>query len=157
MKSKRILLSIDTVGQLILLILLGGAVVISILTAGTTSLLIGCVLFILGGWQLLSGLFVGIMRSDGKRFEYLFRSVVYLSFLYSSTYFLSGWDIPPFLGIFLMVLFFLVIPSGIAIWYYKYSQRDLEKIRIEEKNETLNISEMDDILDSEEILRHERS
>ena len=157
MKSKSILLSIDVVGQLVLLIILGGVTLVSILSAGATTIFIGFALLILGCWQMLSGLIMGIMRNDGKRFEYFLGSAVYLSVLVAGTYVFQGWDIPKFLAIFLMVLGYLVIPSGIAIWYFQYSQTDLAKLRREEKNQILAHSEMDHILDSEEILKHERS
>jgi len=157
MKGKGILLSIDLVGQLILLILLGGSVVVSILSAGTTLIFTGLVLFFLGLWQVGSGLLFGIIRSDGRRAEYVVKSIIYVCVLFFGSFLLDGVTLPMFFNWFLIILFFLVIPSGIANWYYQYSQKDLAKLKTEERNQIPTTSDLDDILDSEEILRHERT
>jgi len=157
MKTKKALLSIDVVVQLILLILLIGATLISTLSGGDTAIFLGLVLFFLGLWQVGSGILFGIIRNDGKRAEYVIKSVIYVAVLYFGCFAMEGSSINGFVTWFLIILFFLVIPSGIAVWYFRYSQADLEKLRLEYKNRMIINFDMDDILDADEILKHERS
>ncbi len=155
--AKSVLLSIDVVVQLISLVLLGGSVLLALLSKGETTIFVGLVLFFLGIWQVGSGVIFGIVRNDGKRGEYVIGSLVYVSLLFFGSYVLNGSSINGFVTWILITLFFLIIPSGIAIWYFKYSRADLTKLELENKNRVVINFDMDDVLDCEEILKHERS
>lgn len=157
MNTKKAFLSIDVVAQLILLILLVVSTLLAILSGGETAIYVGLVLFFLGLWQVGSGILFGIIRNDGKRAEYVIKSLAYVFFLAFGCSILEGSSINGFVTWSLIILFFLVIPSGIAVWYFRHSQADLEKLRLEIKNEIFISNDKDNILDSEEILNHERS
>lgn len=80
MNTKKAFLSIDVVAQLILLILLVVSTLLAILSGGETAIYVGLVLFFLGLWQVGSGILFGIIRNDGKRAEYVIKSLAYVFF-----------------------------------------------------------------------------
>lgn len=86
-------------------------------------------LLALGAWQLLSGLVTGLCFQKLVRNYYLPIALVYLGCICS----VANFDLlPTFLEpiSFLLALFFwIIIPYGIAVWYYRMVQKDYKKIK----------------------------
>ncbi len=147
MKTRKILLNVDLViqGILILLAILGA--ITTAVTFGEAGIALGYALLLLGGWQLGSGVFMGIILRDEVRAKYFLGSVIYLLLIATFGDFLPKnndhvWKI-------FGVIFIVIIPMLIAFWYFKLTKSTIKKIE-------MNIevpSEMKDILDSEEIFR----
>ena len=155
MKTIAAFLSIDVVVQIILLVLSIGLTLITIFTFGETFIFAGPVLFFLGIWQVLSELIFGILRKDSKRSEFLILSLGYVVILVLGTFAVASLfsNVPKTLGLLLIFIFYMAIPNLIAFKYWKYSSKDLEKLRLQIKEEVYVGHSMDEILDSEEIFK----
>lgn len=81
-------------------------------------------LIVFGGWQLLSGFLTGLFFRKLDRKAYLPKSLAYVFFLYLA----STWEaLIPFLdelGFLYFLLFLLIIPMIIGVWYYKMVSKD---------------------------------
>ena len=114
---------------------------------------------LLGAWQLFSAGFVLSYTKDSKlkiyltycAFHIFVMLVAGLNDFWLESYIESifGYNAH---GIFLIV-WFMVIPFIIAIWYLRYSIKTLDKIT-EGKHDFFTEKEMEEILDSGEILKH---
>ena len=111
--------------------------------------LIGVMLCILGGWQLLSAIIIGYTLKDKKRLRYFSFSVLYLFFMWGSLAICSSSE-KGFEMVALAVIF-IVIPIFIALWYMKLTSETLDKLRKEEYI-YLGREGLEDILDSDELL-----
>lgn len=108
---------------------------------------------ILGGWQLLSAGIIWIRLKDKLRMKYLLCSISYLALMFLSVFSTDFFKSDFFQ--FIIGIMFIPIPFGISIWYYletKNTLLELEEMGIVEMPEAMN-----DILDSEEIFKTEKS
>jgi len=121
---------------------------------------IGIAFILLGAWQLFSAAYVFSYFKDAKRKVYLIYCGFHISVMLCtglSDFWLErqiesifGYNA---FGIFLLI-WFMIIPSILAIWYLRYSIKTLENLT-EGKHEFFTNKEMEEILDSGEILKLE--
>ncbi len=105
----------------------------------------------LGAWQLFSAFTIRWRLKDEIRKRYLLFSIAYLGLMFGSVYMQDNFRFDAF--DYLLPLIFILIPFGIAIWYFiktKNTLKELKKLGIVEMPE-----EMENILDSEEIFKPE--
>jgi len=147
MKTRKILLNVDLVIQSLLLFLAIASALGTMISKGAVGIILGYALLVLGGWQLGSGVIIGLMLSDRKRAEYVFWSIAYLC-----TIGVLGNLNPVSNGEMNMVLAFIfiaAIPLCIAYWYLKLTKNTIKKIET-----AIEIpGEMKGILDSDEIFK----
>lgn len=104
---------------------------------------------VLGAWQLFSAFLIRWRLKDEIRKKYLLFSIAYLGLMFLSVYLENHYREDSYE--FLLGLFFIPIPFGIAIWYFiatKKTLKELQKLEIVEMPEA-----MENILDSEEIFK----
>lgn len=86
-------------------------------------------LMALGACQLISGLIVGLCFQKLVRNYYLPNALVYLGCIVAVAHF----DLlPNFLepiSFFLGLLFWVIIPYGIGVWYYRMTRKDFKKFK----------------------------
>ncbi len=138
------LLKIDTFFQTLLFYVTLGLGVITLISLGSTFIFLGCSLFFLGAWQLLSGLLWSISLKNINRLRYFLGSSAYVLLL------ISGSNILELESIALGVIFVAAIPMMIAYWYLRLTNETLKEWDRGRKRFTEN--EMENILDSEEVL-----
>jgi len=115
---------------------------------------IGIALCLLGAWQLFSAIFIWNKIRDSKRRNYLLYCMCHLSLMVG--YAVSDYTIQRkleevFGGMFLASLF-LIIPPILAFWYLSHSYKTLKTLN-GDKHEFFTEKEMDEVLDSEEVLK----
>ncbi len=145
MSMHRKFINFDLYLQLILLLLM--VVCGAAFLFGSREILLGylCLQFVIGCWQVLSGLLLAINGSIARAY-YLASVVLYFIILaiavsvFRTLNWNSGMN-------FWMVLSIIMIPLAFAIWYFERTYRDF--VRLKEKNDTGK--ELDDILDHDLI------
>lgn len=153
MKAHLTLLTIDSVIQLILLVLLGGTGLVALLTSGETLIIFGFLLLVTGAWQLLSGIIFGIIRNDGDRGKYVFGSMAYLIAIGVGGNLLSQVIAASLFLNITAIIFIAILPCLIAGWYFRLTQNDVNRLRDELQGLVRVDDTMNDILDSEEIFK----
>jgi len=113
--------------------------------------LIGVMLCILGGWQLLSAIVVGYTLKDKKRFKYFGLSVLYLLFMWGSISFSNYLVDENNFIIVAFALIFIIIPIFIAMWYMRLTSETLKELKGEEYIYT-GKEGLEDVLDSDILL-----
>ncbi|MFK7775125.1 MAG: hypothetical protein AB8F94_23490 [Saprospiraceae bacterium] len=150
MKTRKFLLGFDLAFQVILFsvaIFSGLGMVVS---SGGTVIFLGMALLALGGWQLGSGVIMGIILKDNLRAKYFFASVVYLMMI-------SGVErlslkFGEYTEIFLGSVFIAIIPLCIAFWYLRLTNSTLEKLN--KLGDVVKYpDDLEDVLDSEEVFK----
>ena len=126
MKTRKFLLRIDLVIQATLFFVTSLMALGTLVSSGESAILLGLALLALGGWQLGSGLIMGIILKDELRGRYLFGSVVYLLII-SGVSSLSL-KLGKYSEIFLSSVFIAIIPLCIAFWYLRLTNSTLEKL-----------------------------
>ena len=120
--------------------------------------LIGIAFMVLGAWQLFSAAYVFSFLKDTTRKIYLIYCAFHISVMLSTglnNYWLEH-QIESIFGTnafgTLMLIWFMIIPSILAIWYLRYSKKTLNNLT-EGKYEYFTEKEMEAILDSHEVLK----
>lgn len=152
MKLQKTLLNIDLAIQMILLILTIMTGMASIMDGGAV-IVLALMLLLLGIWQLLSGIVLGLLRNDKKRGTYLLSSISYLLLLAMGTSIVSTMNFGGSFEVLLIAIFVLIIPLAISVWYYLYSQKDKKILQKEMEGMLPPSKKLDDILDTDEILK----
>lgn len=103
--------------------------------------------FLIGCAQVLSGLLHTVVYSDSKRAKYLGGALGFVLLLSFGTYLLGNNE-----SLFLGVIFVIMIPTGIAIWYTIQTDMDrkLAEVRVKKPNQT---QYDEDLLDDIQIIR----
>ncbi|MEM6966837.1 MAG: hypothetical protein AAF573_18880 [Bacteroidota bacterium] len=113
--------------------------------------LIGFPLISLGAWQILSALVAWFTIKSKAHKKYLIRSISYVSvgllLIYNNDY--LSYE----LGLFLVVVGLIIIPIGIAIWYYDLTKKTLKTLK-ENRVIEYEYGAFDNVLDSDEILHN---
>jgi len=144
------LLTIDLIFQGILFLGTVIAAFGTLVTGGDMGIFLGYGLLFLGGWQLGSGVIMGIILKDNLRAKYFFGSVLYLIMIVGlGNLLLSGGK---FAEIFFGSVFITIIPLMIASWYLRLTNSTLNKLN-EFDDVAANPEEYENILDSEEIFK----
>lgn len=150
MKTRKILVNVDFYVQMFLFIVAAASGLFALIEMDMFILLFGAVLFVLGFWQVMSALILGIMLSDGKRAQYLVLSFFYVAiFILTMSVVENGRSGTP---IFIWVAFGGLIPLGFAFYYLRLTRHSLKEL--EDLGEIVKMpKELDDVLDSEEIFK----
>lgn len=111
------------------------------------------ILIFFGGWQLLSGLITAIFYKKLDRKHYVTKAIGYLAILALGMLLADNNLLPNFIidtgiGFF---LFWLIIPFGIGIWYYRMVSKDYHKYCTKPIVKS-NTMEMNSPFDREELL-----
>ena len=150
MKTRKILLGIDLVIQGILIFVTSFTALGTLASAGEFAIFLGFALLALGGWQLGSGVIMGIILKDNLRAKYFVGSVFYLIMI-SGAGSLSL-KLGKYMEIFLSSVFIAIIPLCIAFWYLRLTNASIEKL--DKLGDVVEIpDDLEDILDSEEIFK----
>ena len=115
---------------------------------------IGFPLVTLGAWQLISAAIVWSKLKDNSRAKYLVFSICYLGLMWLTVYFIDGiLKASDNLYTFVLFLVFILFPIIIAIWYLRLTSQTLKNLK-NKRDVEFSDTEMDTILDSDEILRN---
>ena len=151
MRTQKILLRIDLAIQAILFFVTSLTALGTLVSSGESAILLGFALLALGGWQLGSGVIMGIILKDNLRVKYLIGSVVYLLII-SGVGSLSL-KLGKYSEIFIGSVFIVIIPLCIAFWYLRLTNSTLAKLNA--LGEVVEIpADFEDVLDSEEIFKN---
>ncbi|MFK8005109.1 MAG: hypothetical protein AB8H03_02005 [Saprospiraceae bacterium] len=150
MKTRKILLNVDLVIQGLLIFAATSLTFGTLVSTGESVIFLGFVLLGLGGWQLGSGVIMGIILKDNLRAKYFFGSVAYLIMI-SGVGSLSL-KFGKYTEIFLGSAFIVIIPLCIAFWYLRLTNSTLEKLN--KLGDVVKYpDDLEDVLDSEEIFK----
>ena len=150
MKTQKFLLNIDIFIQFILIFITSFLALGTLISTGESAIFLGLSLLALGGWQLGSGVIMGIILKDELRAKYFIGSVVYLIMI-SGVSNLSL-KFGKYTEIFLSSVFIVIIPLCIAIWYLRLTNSTLEELN--KLGDVVKYpDDLEDVLDSEEIFR----
>lgn len=150
MRTRKILLNIDLLFQVILFF---GAVGSALLTAASGGLMFAFFVFailLLGLWQMTSGVIMGIILKDNLRAKYFFASIFYWILIITLGQLVFG--LGGAIGVMFTMIFVVIIPLRAAFWYLKLTNLTLNKLNVLDDSVT-NMDEFEDVLDSEEIFK----
>jgi len=150
MKTQKILLNVDLVIQGLLIFATTFLALGTLVSTGESAIFLGFALLGLGGWQLGSGVIMGIILKDNLRAKYFFGSVAYLIII-SGVGSLSL-KFGKYTEIFLGSIFIVIIPLCIAFWYFNLTKSALEKLN--QLGEVVKYpDDLENVLDSDEIFK----
>ena len=85
--------------------------------------------FCIGVYQVLSGIIGGFAYGDEKRKKYLLMNIAFFSIGFLGSLLMEGanYQVMQTLG----MIYWFIIPSGIAIWYYTQTLKDFAEVQQE--------------------------
>lgn len=127
MKTIEKIIKLDYVIQSILLILS--------LIASPTIFLAAFGLMLIGGWQLLSALVLGLIKGCEKRLLYFATASIYCGFLWAGDKLINKFHPPELIETGFYLLGLLVLPVAAAIIYFTFTKSEYLEIKNKEKPE----------------------